>query len=386
MAKGGAIIWAMDGRRLMTLGEFNFRSNSIGFLRFFFAAAVLWSHAYGIGGFGYDPIGRVDHGLIAGLVAVGGFFVLSGFLITRSYETVRNAFRFLWHRALRIFPAFWVCLVVTAFGFAPLAFVHERGTLTGFFSSPDSPVTYLTRNALLVIYQPNIRGLLASLPTPLAFNGSLWTLAYEFCCYISVAALGLIGVIRRAPTIIAIFSLSLFCVYVVLLWFYGAHGVTIGLDVFSLLVYFAFGSTAYLLRDRIPARWWLAALCAVALVAALPTRAFPLIVIPCVSYLTLFAAMKLPLRDFDRRMDLSYGIYIYAFPVQQLLVLYGLNVLGFAPYLMATFVIVLALAAASWFAIEERSLSLKGAFSAARRSDGVPRAGQLLTTSSRTDS
>jgi peptidoglycan/LPS O-acetylase OafA/YrhL len=69
--------------------------------------------------------------------------------------------------------------------------------------------------------------------------------------------------------------------------------------------------------------------------------------------------MRLPLRGFDRRLDLSYGLYIYAFPVQQLLALYGVGALGFAPYFLSALAIAGALAAASWFAIEKPSLSLK---------------------------
>jgi peptidoglycan/LPS O-acetylase OafA/YrhL len=346
-------------KRLPMLGEIDFRSNGIGFLRLFFAAIVLWSHAYGIGGFGWDPIGHVDDGLIAGMLAVGGFFVLSGFLITRSYETVGNALRFIWHRVLRIFPAFWVCLVVTAFFFAPLEYVHERGTLAGFLAAPESPLTYIARNVLLVIAQPNIRGLLANVPAPFMLNGSLWTLAYEFGCYLAVAALGIVGIIRRTPALVAIASLVLFCSYLGLTWHFAIRGDTIGLDVFSLFVYFGFGSAAYLLRDRIPMTWWLASLCVAVLAGTLFTKAFLFVVIPCVSYLTLFAAMRLPIRSFDRRMDLSYGLYIYAFPIQQLLVLYHLNALGFALYVLMALAMALALAAGSWFAIERPSLAMK---------------------------
>jgi peptidoglycan/LPS O-acetylase OafA/YrhL len=346
-------------KRLPMLGEIDFRSNGIGFLRLFFAAIVLWSHAYGIGGFDWDPIGRVDGGLIAGMLAVGGFFVLSGFLITRSYETVGNVLRFIWHRVLRIFPAFWVCLLVTAFAIAPLAYFHERGTLAGFLATPESPLTYVTRNALLVVAQSNIREILAHVPAPFMLNGSLWTLAYEFGCYMAVAALGVIGVVRRAPALLGIAAIGLFCTYLGLTWHFAIHGDTIGLDIFSLFVYFAFGSAAYLLRDRIPMTWWLASVCVAILGGTLFTKAFLFIVIPCVSYLTLFAAMRLPIRSFDRRVDLSYGLYIYAFPIQQLLALYHVNALGFLPYFVSALVIALLLATGSWFAIERPSLSMK---------------------------
>ena len=354
------------------LGDFDFRSNSIGFLRFFFAAVVIWSHSYLLGGFIDEPIRRLTGGALnAGFLAVGGFFVLSGLLITRSFEHASGAGRFLWHRFLRIFPAFWVCLIGVAFAFAPLAFFHDHGTLVGFISGPDSPWTYLARNALLQMNQHGVRSLLASLPYPSYFNGSLWTLQYEFLCYLSVAGLGIVAVLRRVPLIVAILYLSLYLLNADVLWQHGRHLSNEAYDVSSLLVYFYAGSSAYLFRNYIPVRWWIALLCSIAVAASLPTRAYALLVAPCFAYLTLFAAMKFPLRNFDRRIDLSYGLYIYAFPIQQMLALYGINGFGFAPYFLCALALALVLAMASWFAIERPSLSLKNLVIGCSRASAV---------------
>lgn len=345
-----------------TLADLDFRSNAIGFLRFFFAAAVIWSHAYGLGGFGYDPIGRFSHHAFSGgLLAVGGFFVLSGFLIARSYETTKSFGRFIWHRFLRIFPGYWVCLVTVAFGFALLAAVHEHGSAFGPLLSSASAPSYVFRNAALFIRQDGVAGLLVGLPFPFVFNGSLWTLQYEFLCYLSIAALGLAGIFRRAPAALPILSLWLFFVYTALVWEYGTHGMPIVLNVLALFLYFGFGASAYFYRERIPMRSWIAALAAAGLVFGLASHVAAGLVAPSMSYLTLYAAMNLPLRSFDRRMDLSYGIYIYAFPVAQLLALYRVNQLGFLPYLAAGSLIAAAFAAASWFGVERPCLSLKTA-------------------------
>ena len=154
-------------------------------------------------------------------------------------------------------------------------------------------------------------------------------------------------------------SLVLFCSYLGLTWHFAVRGDTIGLDVFSLFVYFGFGSAAYLLRDRIP----------MDVVAREPLRGGPrryalhegvslrrdsLRVVPHA-----LRCDALPIRSFDRRMDLSYGLYIYAFPIQKLLVLYHLNALGFAPYVLTALAMALALAAGSWFAIERPNLAMK---------------------------
>ncbi|MGC1334854.1 MAG: hypothetical protein WA812_05655, partial [Candidatus Cybelea sp.] len=151
-------------------------------------------------------------------------------------------------------------------------------------------------------------------------------------------------------------DLMLLAGYTGLLWRYGDIMIV---QVLTLFVYFAFGASAYLLRDRIPMSPSIAALCAAAFLAALTTRVFVPVAIPCIAYLTLFAAMRLPVRGFDRRLDLSYGLYIYAYPVQQLLAMYGISAFGFTPYFLSALAIAGVLATASWFTIEKPSLSLK---------------------------
>jgi peptidoglycan/LPS O-acetylase OafA/YrhL len=212
---------------------------------------------------------------------------------------------------------------------------------------------------LLALHQWRIGTLLSRVPYPFVFNSSLWTLEYEFTCYLCVAALGIAGVIRRAPVLIAGSALCLFFYYISVLWRFGGHGMPIILAPLGLFVYFAAGSYAYIVRDRVPIRGWAAALCAAALIGTLPTRAFAFIAIPAVCYLTLFAAVRIPIRGFDRRIDLSYGLYIYAFPVAQLLVMCGVAAHGIVAFGALTCAIAMGLAGASWFLIEKPSLALK---------------------------
>ena len=127
---------------------------------------------------------------------------------------------------------------------------------------------------------------------------------------------------------------------------------------------------SYLFRNYIPVRWWIALLCSVAVAASLPTRAYALFVAQCFAYLTLFAAMKLPLRDFDGAWT-PYGLYIYAFPIQQMLALYGINGFWFAPYFLCALALALILAMASWFTIERPSLSLKNLVIGCSRASAV---------------
>src|ERR1700729_2784315 len=343
-----------------TLADFDFRSNSIGFLRLLFASMVVFSHSFNLGGFGPEPLSKLTGGVEdIGTVAVDGFFVLSGLLITRSFEKTAGLGSSLWHRVLRIFPAFWVCLFAVAFGFAPLMFMRERATFSGFLTSTDPPWHYVTANAFLVMRQYNIAGLLANVPYPSVLNHSLWTLQYEFYCYLAVGALGTVGLLNRRPfaALMPLFACAgLFCLVT---WVRGLEQVPTVLRVLELYSFFSIGACAYLFRDRIPIRgtWALASFILIAI--ALQTRSYGIILLLCLSYLTIYTAMRLPFRNFDKRVDLSYGLYIYAFPTQQLLTSFGVPAFGFLAYLGAAYATSLALAAFSWFGIERTSLSLK---------------------------
>ena len=287
------IILAVTDRGRPMLGDLDFRNNSIGFLRFFFAAVVIWSHGSTMGGYAsVEPLARLIHGAAtAGFLAVSAFFVLSGFLITRSYESVGSPGRFVWHRFLRIFPGFWVCLVVTAFLLAPAAFFHEHATLRGYFDGADSPWSYVGRNFFLQINQEVIGTILAHSRSTSSLNGQLWTLAYEFFCYLMVAVIGFAGVLKGRPVYVAVAAAALYAVYTIAI-FRGAGLIHITW-VLVLFIYFFAGSLAYLFRDRLPMSPWMAVACAAMLVWSAPMYAYAAIIPPCLAYLVLFAAMNI---------------------------------------------------------------------------------------------
>ena len=341
----------------MTLARFDFRNNGIGFLRLCFAGIVVWMHAYGVGGFGSDPIIAAGSALSSGFLAVAGFFVLSGFLITRSFERVGNGGRFLWHRLLRIFPGYWMCLLLLRSSWHGSSSFTPRDK-SGYLSEVPSPLSYIGRNAWLITGQETIGSVLQGLPEWRYLNGSLWTLQFEFGCYLSVLVLGILGALRWR-LVSAVMLLVFYVATAVILTTHNGTNTLIIYVASELGVFFWMGACAYLFRDRIPVRGWLAALCAVATILALQTPGYAIIVMPCVAYVTIYVAMYLPIRSFDRKVDLSYGLYIYAYPLQQLLTAYGVNRYGFLAYLGASLGVSLLFAAASWFCIEHPFLRLK---------------------------
>lgn len=350
---------------MRVLGDLNFRNNGIGFLRMLFAVIVVWDHSGTLGGFSAGPITTITHeGTHEGYLAVGGFFVLSGFLVTRSFESGRGLFQFLWHRFLRIFPGFWICLITSAFVLAPAILFVEHRTLNGFLDSQDGPVGFVVRNWSL-IHQPQktVAGPYFWLQQPYLLNGPLWTLPYEFKCYIAVGLLGIVGLIKRRMLILVV-CIELYILASALTWQVGLHSTTWILPrQFEMYAFFACGASAYLYREVIPIRWWVAAGCTLLMIVTLPTRAYEFILLPAFAYLTLFAAAKVPLKSFDRHVDLSYGVYLYAFPIQQLLATCRINAFGFPVYFLSSLGISAIFAAASWFLIERPSSALKSKFS-----------------------
>ncbi len=343
------------GRRLAG-SPFPYRGNSLNMFRLILAALVLFAHSWYIAGRGSGPSIQGEN---LGGWAVAGFFVLSGFLITRSRLRTAPG-EFLLHRIARIFPAFLVVLLVTAFVFAPIALLVEQGSLSGFLTTATTPFEYVWGNLALAIEHYDIGVTLSTVPYPGAWNGSLWTLYYEFLCYLVVWLLGGLAVFRRSPVLIAVcfaFSVAV----------YAAIGIAtrIGLDpsfaLFArLLPFFLGGSLIYFVVERIGINRILgiASLAiSLALIALVPRWGGQLAA-PFLAYGLLFLATVLPQPKWIAQNDVSYGFYIYAWPVQQLAVLAGAAALGMPVYIAITVVVTFGLAWLSWVLIERPAMAL----------------------------
>jgi peptidoglycan/LPS O-acetylase OafA/YrhL len=338
---------------MLPLSEtFDVRRNSFDALRLVLAGLVAIDHGVIL----HTGVVHKVQGSALGDFAVDGFFILSGFLVCRSYLRLQSLPRFVWHRVLRIMPGFWVCLLVTAFLVAPaVALLEGKPVATAFTAEPPA-LRYVLVNAGLLMNQFDIAGLLASNPSPFTFDGSLWTLALEALCYGVLAVLGVVGVLKRQRWLV-IALVAVLCVLAVL----QSLGLTVpigDLTVRMTLMFFL-GSAAYLFADRVPMSIGLAlvalVLFAVAVVAVEPYR---LLGAAPFTYLVMWLGTSIPWK-IHVRTDLSYGLYIYHFLVFQILVLTPAARLSTAVFAALGVLVTLLPAAASWFGVEKPALRRK---------------------------
>ncbi|CAM3665953.1 acyltransferase family protein [Nocardioides zeicaulis] len=307
------------------------RPNALNLVRLVLASFVIVSHTWPIGRFGdlwggEPPFGRW---------AVSAFFCLSGFLVARSRLRLSIG-RFFWHRGLRIFPAAWVCLAVVVFVLAPLSL------LKGGEWSPRVVVGFLVRDADLVHMVFGISGTVADG----AWVGSMWSLEFELLAYL-VAAVLLAGWARRhavgAPAV-ALLVLTVWGGSEPHAWQW-------------LLGMFVAGMLVQGISDRVPVSGRLAALSVVALVvlhmAGWERSLWPL----PLCYLVLWLGVTVP-ASWAPRSDISYGVYLYGFPVQVTIewFLPGLPLVG---HMVLALAVSYVLAYASWTLVERPALRLK---------------------------
>ena len=351
--------------------SFDPRSNSIGFLRWLMAFMVIFSHAGPLGGFygGQDLGTQWSTEQSLGGVAVAGFFFLSGFLITKSKMGRSSTPRYFWRRIMRIFPGWFLILIVTAYVFAPIAWMQESGSMDGFWNATiESPFTYFSNNMWLPLNQHNIAGMGTSIPFytihgGFEWNGSAWTLAFEFGCYILVAILGVIGALsnRLVGGIIATGIILLAMIQ----WF-GAGNLAALTPAFGdyrvLLLYapFAFGILFALFGEKIPIDNRLAIACF--LIAGFTYAKGGWLVAGqyAFCYLLIWFAIKAKaLKNWDKHGDFSYGIYIVAWPLMQFGAFFGLEKAGWVVYHLVIVAGCHAYAYLSWHFVERPALQLK---------------------------
>jgi peptidoglycan/LPS O-acetylase OafA/YrhL len=347
------------------------RSNGFGLMRLLLAVLVIVSHAFPLGGFGLDPTGWWTHAQVnLGFLALLGFFTLSGYLITESVRRTKVP-AYLWHRGLRILPAFWAVLIFGAVVVGPLGWVVQRGTIAGYWTlDAGGPVGYVLRNATTYIGQFGIHDIFVGtsygeMVNGSVINGSIWSLYFELRLYLAVAVLGGLGLLNRARWlaplgVVAAVTANLLVDRVPALVpvIHGVFGPGWGP---RLAAIFLLGATARLYSERLVLDGRLAAIAAIILVATLGFGGFFLIGFGCFGYLVLWLCLRAPSWTWGvgSRHDLSYGVYLYGFPIQLCLTLLGVPRLGFLPYLALSILVTIPLAVTSWFLVERPALRLK---------------------------
>ena len=334
------------------------RDNNFNLLRLLLATTVLLGHAYEMAynGRSHEPFASfTGTSLSLGDVAVDGFFLISGFLILQSWLHGPRLGIYLAKRALRIVPGYIVAALLSTLvvGWGVTHSLHFLKQLTWRYPVSlallDSPITP-------VFFPDKMWGWV---------NGSLWTIKYEFRCYLLIAVAGMLGLFRRRwpwllLTIAGLTIANSPWLEQHLAWHRWLLVLGTITDTFRLMPAFLCGGCFFLFWKYVPRRPWIFLLVLAVLTPLLfhPRTVEPAWILLGGYLIFYFAFMQIPaLNVFKKSADLSYGIYLYGWPVEALWTWY-LHTPAWVTFL-GSLAIVVPLAWLSWHFVERPALEHK---------------------------
>ena len=346
--------------------------NNFDFVRFVLAASVILCHSYAIL-YGYDKFLLTEPFMVMsrqqisiGSVAVNFFFIISGFLIVKSFESSTDTFDYLKKRVLRIYPGFIAALLIC---YLVVGFLGSGWPIN--FDGYREYFSFLHKKKELVhlvtLQQPFQRSFFKDLPLP-GLNDSVWTIQFEFGCYLLVPLAALIGFFRKKW----FFIVAFFAMYVLV--FMQWYGYFWPFKSYSFLLlenpwyypkfitYFLAGSCVYFYRDKI-IRSNILAIGSFILIALsfawikCVEQVLPIAGTYLLFYIVFHPAIKLG--NFAKYGDFSYGVYLYGWPVQGLIMYYFKDHLTPGLFFITALPIAIMCAYCSWHLIENTFLKLK---------------------------
>ncbi len=336
------------------------KDNNLNLIRMIAASSVLITHSFAlVTGTGESEPLRQSLGLTMGTISVHIFFVISGLLVTASLTNKKDLIDFFWARFLRIFPALIFVVLFIVFILGP---IFTKINLINYIKSEEIYIYIAKCSTLIFGVKDHLPGVFEDLPYKKSVNGSLWTMPYEVRMYLILALTWLA---------LSYFEKKYFHAIIVL--FVLASGAKIAFDHISmhrpekyieLFFMFFMGAAFYVLKNRIQIHgaifFALMTLIAINLGNA---RNFYIIYVFSIGYLVLYLSY-IPsgfIRKYNKLGDYSYGIYIYAFPIQQSIIAIntGISVADLIKYSMVT---TLVLSMISWHLLEKRFLGMKPFF------------------------
>ena len=343
------------------------RKNNLNIIRLIASLMVVYMHSFAIciADQSKDVFYTLtNHKALAGGIAVYIFFIISGFLICRSFDRSKSVFKYFKARFLRIWPLLFIVIMITAFILGPIisAYTFEeymQGDILGFLKN----IFFINNTTTLPgVYSNHYNH---------SLNGSLWTLKYEVIWYVLVAILSPIWKRFKSSGIVFVVVLGL--IYVIYTYYtpisFGFISASFMVNFSKLGMFFAIGMCYYLLGDKILVSWKIFVLAFAGLILGILFADFIITFGIFGSYIIFYLAFqkRFIAAWYDKVGDLSYGIYIMAFPIQQTLLDYiGTPTeiyltMSMNPYynMFLTLIIVIPLSWFSWHFIEKKFLKFK---------------------------
>lgn len=279
-------------------------------LRHLAAWLVLYGHSYPLAGAGVgqaDLLERWLPGFSASRYAVYLFFAISGYLLTLSLLRHPSVPRYAWNRLLRVFPAYLVCLLLSVF---VIGAAYTQWPLGDYLRAAGT-WEHLRHNLIPTSFIWTLPGVFEGNPYPAVVNGSLWSLGLEVRWYLWLGLLAALGVLRRRW----LFTLLALGWIVWVIW--RAEPDPLGHRALGMVFLIAALLAHWRERIRPSHLWPLAMLAALLLVRDTPW--LPWVMLVGAPALMLWLAYRLPPLPWPGERDLSYGLFLYGFPVQQAL-------------------------------------------------------------------
>ncbi|MBB3105425.1 acyltransferase family protein [Azomonas macrocytogenes] len=328
------------------------KDSNFDFLRFSAAVMVVISHSYWLHG-SHNSESLITGEFGIGLIAVYMFFIISGFLVTSSWKNSRDNFSFVIKRLLRIIPALIVATLFTVFIIG--SFVTELPLAEYYFNNR----TWKYLSNLVFWIQFDLPGVFTGNPFPNIVNGSIWTLPFVLLMDISLLCFAVSGMLQ--PTIIVTGLVTLILTNIALLTFTEVDSKSI-INLITLGTFFYFGVTLYLFYERVPWNKTLALVLTSVLLLGLTLKLGSITLVIALPYLTIYVAyLRIPrLSHFGRYGDFSYGIYLFGFPMQQLIIHWlDADSISISAFIALSLIVSFTMGVLSFYLIERPSLALK---------------------------
>lgn len=290
-------------------------NNNIDIFRVVAACMVIWGHAYVLS----PENGKIDlisillPGDSSGSLAVKIFFFLSGLVVTNSLLIKKDPVAFIVARFFRIWPALILTCFIVAFVIGP---VLSTLTIKEYFSADNNVFSYVMNNSLLKT-QYSLPGVFHSNAYPITVNGSLWTIPYEVYAYSLLLALYFIGVLKyklfNVLFLLAITIESFSSEKIIFTWVHSNP------EVPMLAVCFSFGSILAIYKDVISVDVYTPCALLLAYYLLIGNDYAIYLSYASIFLFILYISSTHAVLKLKPKFDISYGIYLWGFPVQQII-------------------------------------------------------------------